>query len=291
MPKSVEIPDLSDKHIIVTGSNTGIGKVTALELAKAGASVVLACRSESKALPVVDEIRQEAGHDRVEFQALDLGDFDSVRAFVDSYQSSGQPIDILINNAGLAGAQGVTKEGFEVHFGVNHLGPFLLTLGLIENVLKAPNSRIVNVASRAHTRVKKWDLEVVQQRTPSKSGFPEYCVSKLANVFFNMELAKRLSGTGTSTYALHPGVVASDIWRRVPFPFRNIAMLFMITNEEGAQTTLHCAVSEAAGRENGLYYDKCKPVATAKLGQDEALAKDLWERSLEWTGATDFKPA
>lgn len=168
MAKSVEIPDLSGKHIIVTGSNTGIGKVTALELAKAGASVVLACRSESKALPVVQEILEAGG--RAEFKPLDLGSFDSVRAFVDSYKESGQAIDILINNAGLAGAQGLTKEGFEIHFGVNHLGPFLLTLGLIENVLKAPDSRIVNVASRAHTRVKKWDLNVVQQKTPSKSG-------------------------------------------------------------------------------------------------------------------------
>lgn len=280
--------DLQQKLYIVTGANTGIGKVTALELAKNNAHVILACRTESKAMPVVEEIKAQCNHDNVEYMNLDLSDLDNVNAFVDAFLARDLPLHCLINNAGLAGAQGTTKQGFETTFGVNHLGHFLLTMRLLDKLkataTSAQPARIVNVASRAHTRTDHINFEMLQKPTNTTTGFPEYCVSKLANVLFNVELAKRLEEANIQTYALHPGVVASDVWRKVPGPIRFIMKRFMITNEEGAMTTLYCATSPKTQNETGLYYDKCKAVPTNPVVQnDPQLAQRLWALSEEWT--------
>ena len=128
------------------------------------------------------------------------------------------------------------------------------------------------------------DWAAAQERTKTTTGFPEYCVSKLANVLFSAKLAERLKDKNVQCYALHPGVVASDVWRRVPAPFRFLMKLFMITNEEGALTTLYCATSPECATETGLYYDKCTPKKAGALGRDMALAEELWTRSAEWTG-------
>ena len=150
-------------------------------------------------------------------------------------------------------------------------------------------ARIVTVASRAHTRTDGIDFGAVQRPTKSTTAFPEYCVSKLANVLFSAELAKRLGPENpVHTYALHPGVVASDIWRRVPWPFRSLMKMRMITNEEGALTSLHCATSPEAGQQTGMYYDKSKPRKTSSSGADEALARELWEQSERWVGRSFF---
>ncbi len=208
--------DVRDKVVIVTGANTGIGRVTAEELAGGGAHVFMACRSRERSEPVRDEIRQNTANKRVELLDLDLGSFDSVRQCAEDFIARDLELDILINNAGLAGAQGLTESGFEVHFGVNHLGHFLLTHLLLPRMKTLEHARIVNVASRAHTRVDGIDFEAMTRRTQTKTGFPEYCVSKLANVVYNMKLADILADSSVKTYALHPGVVASDVWRRRP---------------------------------------------------------------------------
>ncbi len=277
---------MNGKTVIVTGSNTGIGRVTALELARQGADVVMACRSEERAAPVVEEIQKATGAN-VEYMKLDLGSFAGIQDFADAYLKTGKPIDVLVNNAGIAGLIGQTSDGFEMHFGVNHLGPMLLTHLLLdrikESVETSGHGRIVTVASRAHTRVQGIDYSTVKQRTLTKTGFPEYSVSKLGNVLFNMELAKHLEGTNIHTYALHPGVVASDIWRRVPALVRPIAKLFMITNEEGAQTSIYCASSPGCAGETGLYYDKSKLKTTANHATSEA-AQECWEKSMEYIG-------
>jgi len=273
--------DVEDKVIIVTGSNTGIGRVTAEELAGAGAHVFMACRSRQRSEPARDAIRELTGNDRVELLDLDLGSFDSVRACAEQFGARGLQLDVLINNAGLAGAKGMTESGFEVHFGVNHLGPFLLTHLLLGHM--GAGGRIVNVASRAHTRVDGIDFDAVRETTRTRTGFPEYCVSKLANVVFNMKLAEVLEGTGISTYALHPGVVASDVWRRLPRFVQPFLKLFMITNREGAQTTLYCATSPRVEDQSGAYYDESALSEPAPHATDE-LADECWSRSLEWTG-------
>jgi retinol dehydrogenase 12 len=271
------------KVAFITGANTGIGRVTARELARQGMHVFVACRSLEKARPVVAEIIEQTGNPNVELLELDLADFASVRACAETFLARGLPLHLLINNGGLAGARGFTKSGFELAFGVNHMGHFLLTQLLLERIKQSAPARIVTVASRAHTRVSGIDWDAVRKKTATPAALKEYGVSKLANVLFSAELARRLEGTGVTTYALHPGVVATDVWRSVPWPFDHMIKLFMISIEEGALTTLHCALSEQAGQETGLYYDKQQPRPASKLGQDAALAKELWARSEAWS--------
>jgi NAD(P)-dependent dehydrogenase (short-subunit alcohol dehydrogenase family) len=274
--------ELSGKVALITGANTGIGAVTALELARAGAHVIAACRSASKTEPVLAEIRAQTNNPKVEFLELDLGDFASVRACAAAFLARDLPLHLLINNAGLAGSRGITKSGFELAFGVNHMGHFLLTQLLLERIRKSAPARIVTVASRAHYRCKGIDFAAQRERTRTRTALVEYGVSKLANVLFSAELARRLQGSGVTTYSLHPGVVASDIWRSIPQPFRFFAKLGMITPEEGAKTTLHCATSATCAGETGLYYDKQTARAASKLGNDPELARTLWAQSEAW---------
>jgi NAD(P)-dependent dehydrogenase (short-subunit alcohol dehydrogenase family) len=167
---------------------------------------------------------------------------------------------------------------------VNHLGHFLLTELLLERLRSSAPSRIVNVASTAHYQVAAIDWDALRRRTRSVSAFPEYAVSKLCNVLHAKELARRLAGSGVITHSLHPGQVASDIWRRVPWGIRHVLLRFMSSNEEGAQTSIYCATSEQAGRETGLYYDHCKPKRPSALAEDAALASELYARSTAWVG-------
>jgi NAD(P)-dependent dehydrogenase (short-subunit alcohol dehydrogenase family) len=276
--------EIEGKVAIVTGANTGIGRVTALEQARRGARVVMACRSRDKSEPVVDAIRRASGNDDVTLVLVDLGDLDSVRRAAASMTSD--PVHLLINNAGLAGARGLTPSGFELAFGTNHVGHFLWTQLLLDRVKAAATAdapaRIVNVSSTGHYRATGIDWQAVRQPTKSVTGLLEYEVSKLANVLFTVELARRLDGEHVHSYALHPGRVASDVWRRVPWPFRGLLKLFMISNEQGAATTLHCALSEQAASETGRYYDDCRLKEPSAVSQDPALAKELWSRSEEW---------
>ncbi|HTQ75996.1 MAG TPA: SDR family oxidoreductase [Burkholderiales bacterium] len=259
---------------LVTGANTGIGRVTAIELARSGFRVFLACRSRERTQPVLEEIGAAA-----EWLPLELSEFDSVRQCAQMFLERDLPLHLLVNNAGVAGARGLTPSGFEWMFGVNHMGHFLLTQLLLTRILRSAPARIVTVASKAHTHSGGIDWDAVRRPTASLTAVPEYCASKLANVLFSAELGRRLVGSGVRTYSLHPGVVDSDIWRRLPWPLRQLNRLRLISNEEGAKTTLYCATSEAAGRETGLYYSGCRPVSPNAAGRNTALAAELWERS------------
>ena len=273
---------LTGRVALITGANTGIGLVTARELAARGAHVFIACRSVEKGQMAVDEIRKTTGNEQVDLLALDLGDFDSIRACTEAFLAHDLPLHLLINNAGLAGAKGMTKSGFELAFGTNHVGPFLFTQLLLDRIKLSAPARIVTVASRAHIRVLGINWEDARQPTKGKAGLPEYGVSKLANVLFSAELGRRLAGTGVTTYSLHPGVVATDVWREVPAFIRPLIKLMMISTEEGAATTLYCATSPDVSNETGLYYDKCRIKEPSKVGQDVALAAELWQRSEAW---------
>ncbi len=267
---------------LITGANTGIGRVTARELARQGVHVFVACRSEQRTQPLLDEVRAVAPGAKVEWLALDLTSFESIRHCAQAFLGRGLPLHLLINNAGLAGAKGLTQDGFELAFGVNHLGHFLLTQLLLERLQSSAPARIVTVASRAHRQAPGIDWQALRQPTRTASAIAEYGVSKLANILFSAELGRRLQGTGVTTYSLHPGVVASDVWRSVPWPLRTVIKLFMLSTEQGAATTLYCANSESLAAESGLYYDACRVKVPSKLAQDPALAAELWKVSQDW---------
>lgn len=274
--------NLSGRVALVTGANTGIGLVTARQLAAAGAQVFIACRSPERGREAVQALKRDSGSERIEVLTLDLGDLGSVRACAQDFLQRGLPLHLLINNAGVAGVRGLTASGFEMAFGTNHVGPFLLTQLLSERLERSAPARVVTVASRAHYRAPGIDWDAVRQPTRTTTGFPEYGVSKLANILFTAELGRRMKDSGVSTYALHPGVVASDIWRSVPWPLRGLIKLAMISTEEGAATSLYCATSAQAAIETGCYYDRCRLKEPSKVAQDSALAAELWRRSEAW---------
>jgi dehydrogenase/reductase SDR family protein 13 len=277
--------DLANKTFIVTGANTGIGKITARELARGGAHVILACRSKDKTVAVIEEIQRDTGNANVEYVQLDLGELASVRTCAEAIVSRNAPIHGLINNAGLAGHRGVTRDGFEVTWGTNHLGHYLFTRLLLDRIKQAGAARIVNVASKSHYQAKGIDWDAMHKPTQSVTGMNEYAQSKLSNVLFTKELARRLEGTGVTTYAVHPGVVATDVWRRVPAPLRWAIKKFMITPEKGAVASLRCATAPELAGQTGRYYDVGgKETEPNRLADDVELAKTLWTKSAEWTG-------
>jgi NAD(P)-dependent dehydrogenase (short-subunit alcohol dehydrogenase family) len=267
---------------LITGANVGIGRVTAIELAKAGHRVIIAGRSLARTQPILDDIQALPGSLPALFLPLDLSSMNSVRACAEAFAALQLPLHLLVNNAGVAGARGLTVDGFEMTFGVNHVGHFLLTQLLLPHLIAAAPARVVTVASRAHKRTSGIDWEDVRRPTRSITGIREYANSKLANLLFSAELAKRLQGTQVSTYSLHPGVVDTEIWRALPTWARPLLRLRgLLTAEEGARTTLHCAL-HAPQTETGLYYADCHPTAPAALGQNAELARALWERSEAW---------
>lgn len=279
-----EAYDQEGRTFMVTGASSGIGRTTALGLARRGATLLLAGRSAGPTAAVVDEVAALPGPGRAEALPLDLADLASVRACAEAVLSRDEPLDVLVNNAGLAGHRGTTAQGFELTFGVNHLGPFLLTTLLLDHLLAGgPErpARVVTVASGAHRGAKGVDLDAQRRRTRSFAGLREYQVSKLCNVLFTRELARRTAGTGVTAYAVHPGVVASNIWRNVPWPVRPIALRFMITVEEGAAGSLHCATAPGLEPLSGAYLEDAEPVEPAPVATPE-LAAELWRRSEEW---------
>jgi dehydrogenase/reductase SDR family protein 13 len=277
--------ELADKTFVVTGASSGIGLVTARELARRGARVILATRSRAKTDPVIAEITRQTGNSAVEVVELDLGDLARVRRSAEALAERAGPIHGLINNAGIAGMRGATKDGFELAFGTNHLGHYLFTRLLLPKLRASAPARIVNVASGSHYQAKSIDWAALQQPTKSITGLPEYAVSKLANVLFAKELANQLEGTSVTTYSLHPGTVATDVWRRVPAPIAWLAKRFMLTVEQGAVSTLRCATAPELASESGRYYTADgQEKRPSRLAQDPALARELWVKSAEWVG-------
>src|SRR3569623_1518712 len=246
--------DLAGKNFIITGANTGIGKITAMELARRGAHVIVANRSRAKSEPVIKEIAA-ATNKPPKHNELDLADLSSVRKAAEQILAKNIPIHGLINNAGMAGTRGKTKDGIEITFGTNHLGHYLFTRLLLDRIKETQGARIVNVASKSHYRAKKIDWSVLRDKTHSTTGLREYEVSKLANVLITKALARTLEGSGVTTSAVHPGVVATAAWRKVPGPVRWIMKKFMVTPEQGAHCSLRTAPAPALAAEPGHYYD------------------------------------
>jgi retinol dehydrogenase 12 len=276
--------DLAGRTFLVTGANTGIGLATARALAARGGRVHLACRSEAKGRAAAAGIVAATRPGAAAFLPLDLASLASVRAGARAFLALGEPLHVLVNNAGLGGRRGLTADGFELAFGVNHLGHFALTTALADHLAASAPARVVTVASDAHYQARGVDFAALRRPTRSFTGLPEYAVSKLCNVLFSAELARRMADRGISAYALHPGVVASDIWRRVPWPVRPLVTRRMLSTEQGARTSLYCATDPGLASVSGRFYDNCaerepSPVATAELG------RLLWERSEAWAAA------
>ncbi|XP_026233714.1 retinol dehydrogenase 11 [Anabas testudineus] len=281
---------LDGKTVLVTGANTGIGKETALDMARRGARVILACRDLTRARIAADEIRQKSGNGNVVVKKVDLASLQSVRDFAKDITENEERLDVLINNAGIMMCpKWKTDDGFEMQFGVNHLGHFLLTNCLLDLLKKSAPSRIVIVSSLAHERgrIHFDDINLDKNYTPETS----YRQSKLANVLFGRELASRLQGTGVTVYSLHPGVIRTELgrhffpslplWKRMLI----IPMGMLIKSPwEGAQTTIYCAVDESVSNNSGLYYSDCAPKKAAPQAQDDAAAKKLWDLSTSMVG-------
>jgi len=223
-------------------------------------------------VPVVEEIVAAGG--AAEFLHLDLASLDSARAAARDFEQSGRRLDVLINNAGVGGVRGRTEDGFEIHFGVNHLGHFMLTHHLRRTF--RPGTRIVVVSSEVHRRAAGIDFARVMRKSRSVAGFAEYGVSKLANILFARRLAQLQPGW--RTYSLHPGVVATNI-----FPAMT-GKLFRgrLTPEEGAVTSVWCATSVAVADQTGLYYSRSEVVEPSTAARDDELAQELWVRSERW---------
>ena len=259
---------------MITGVSSGIGKATAIALARLGYHVVAAGRSKERTMPVVEQMRAEAGS--AEYLHLDLASLDSARNAAHEFVDSGRTLDVLVNNAGVGGVRGTTADGFEIHFGVNHLGPFMLTHHLGPTF--RPGTRIVVVSSEVHRRADRIDWDRVQAKSRSIAGFSEYGVSKLANILFARRLAQLQPER--RTYSLHPGVVDTNIFPAMTgLLFRN-----RLTPEEGADTSVWCATAPELSDQSGLYYSRRKVWEPSATAQDDDLARELWARSERWCG-------
>lgn len=286
---------LDGKVVVITGSNTGIGKETALELSRRGAELVLACRDMGKAEEAAKEIMKETGN-KVTTLKLDLGSLTSIRTAVQELKTCHPLIHILINNAGIMTCpEWKTEDGFEMQFGVNHLGHFLWTVLLLDNIKKAAPSRIINLSSLAHENGKMhWDdLMMTKNYTPIRA----YNQSKLANILFTKELAKRLEGTGVVAFCLHPGVVQTELARYTGESYSScvecclhcLAPIFFKTAEMGAQTSIYCATEESILKYNGYYFSDCDKKKPKKQALNAADAKRLWEISEDLVHLADHE--
>lgn len=268
---------LAGKTAIVTGANTGIGKFIALDFARRGARVILACRSESRGTEALNEIREKTGNSDVHLRLVDLSSLDSVRDFAKGILEEEKALHILVNNAAVSGLpKQITKDGLEFSFATNHLGPFLLTNLLLDLIKRSAPARIVTISSVNH---KKGQVDFSHFRGENLLGHMDqiYNHTKLHNVICTNELARRLKETGVTANSVHPGVVMTEVMRHYPFwircLFNVIGFFFFKSPEEGAVCPIYCAVAEELEGVTGKYFDSdCSLVLPAPLAQDAALA-------------------
>ncbi|KAG5676986.1 hypothetical protein PVAND_006777 [Polypedilum vanderplanki] len=258
---------ITDKIVIITGANTGIGKETAIDLAKRGGKIYIVCRDQKRGEDALKEIKERSGSDKVHFMQLDLASLESVRV--------------------MACPKSYTADGYELQFGTNHLGHFLLTNLLLDLLKAGAPSRIVVVSSAAYQigRINKEDLMYEK----SYNKYKAYGQSKLANILFTRELAKRLDGTGVNVNSCHPGVVQTELGRYMDENIRKyfikpILGPFFKIPYEGAQTQIRLAVDPDLDKVTGKYFADCKEHSLRSNAQCEEIAEWLWKKSAEFVG-------
>jgi retinol dehydrogenase-14 len=278
---------MEGKTVLVTGATSGIGYITALEIALLGATLILHGRHQGRCLASVQSIQQATGNSAISYLLADLSSLTQVRSMADRFLEQHARLDVLVNNAGAAFLfRRLSADGYEMTFAVNHLGHFLLTNLLLPALQAAPAARVLTVSSGAHTsqRIDFNDLGLAHLYNPWKA----YGRSKLANVLFSYELARRMASRHVSSNALTPGMVATDIWKKVnrwltPLIYPVVAH-YGLTPEQGAQTSIYLATSPEVEGVSGKYYVNSHPVPSSPLSYDQETARHLWEVSARMVG-------
>jgi len=267
---------MEGKTCVITGANSGIGKETALGIAGLGARVVMVCRNSEKGALAKEEIIRKSGNDAVDLLLADLSSLQEVRDLSNRLTDRYERLDVLVNNAGFFGVGlNKTHDGFETTFAVNYLAPFLLTNLLLDMLKRSAPSRIVNVASVAHV----WG-QIGFNNLGKGRSVRAYNNSKLALVLFTYELARRLQGSGVTANCLHPGVVATNLWRVPSW----LTGLFMVSAREGAETSIFLASSPEVEGVSGKYFHKRTSKSSSSTSYDEQLAERLWDASAQLVG-------
>ncbi|MDG6990038.1 MAG: SDR family oxidoreductase [Nitrososphaerota archaeon] len=277
---------MTGKICMVTGANSGIGKVTAEKLAELGATVVLVCRNEDKGRKALTDIQRTSGNAALELLVADFASFDSVKSLANDYLRGHDSLHVLVNNAGVAELRhSTTVDGFETTFQVDYLSQFLLTNLLLGALKKGAPSRVVFVSSISHFSG-QLDLSDLQM-AKGYSVMRAYSRAKLAQVLFTYELAKRIQGTGVTANCLHPGAVATNIWGRPLGPLSFLAKfgrLFLMSSEKGAETSVYLASSPEVQQVSGKYYDQKRERRSSAASYDQVLAQRLWDTSAKLVG-------
>ncbi len=273
---------MREKTVLVTGASVGIGRATAIELARRGAHVLMASRNAERGAEARVDLLAEVPGAKTELLVADLSTVEGVRSLAEQARQHTDRLDVLVNNAGVYTRSYVaTADGLETQFAVNHLAPFLLTNLLRDLLVRSTPARVVTVSSEAHKRGRMMFDDL--QRERNYSGLQAYAQSKLANLLFNRELARRLRGTGVTANAVHPGVVATRLLFDGFAPLR-LLKPFLKTPESGARTSVFVAAAPSVERLTGLYYIDCAPARSSPAARDDDAARRLWRISAELTG-------
>ena len=278
---------MHDRTVVVTGATDGVGREAAARIAEAGATLLLVGRKPDKARAVVERMRRETGNQAISFLCADLARLGEVRRAAGEIRDRCGRLDVLLNNVGaIFTRRRESADGIEMTWALNHLGYFLLTHELLDLVKASAPARIVNVASAAH-RGGAIDFDDLEGRR-AYSGRRAYAQSKLANILFTYELARRLEGSGVTANALHPGFVRTRFGSGNGLPVRLIIAAMMrlsgISVAEGGKTSVYLATSPDIADASGGYYERCAPARSSAASRDEAVARRLWRVSAERVG-------
>ncbi len=285
---------MQGKTVIVTGATNGIGEMTARELARAGAKVVIISRSAEKCQKTVHDIQSQTGNQNVSYIAADLSSLAEIRRTADEFKAKHQQLHILVNNAGAIFQQRqVSVDGYEMTFALNHLSYFLLTHLLLDTLkataAKDGEARIINVSSDAHQAGKINFDDLQREKNPNASGFGAYGDTKLMNVVFTYELAERLQGSKVTANVLHPGFVRTGFGQNIPGIMKTligVMQVFALTPEKGAETSIYLAMSPEVKGVSGKYFAKKQAKKTTPASYDRAVWQKLWQVSEQLTGVT-----
>lgn len=272
---------MKDQVCIITGATSGIGRATAFDLARLNATVVMICRNPELGKQTKNEIVRETGNSNIDVLIADLASQQAIRNVADEFKSKYKTLSLLVNNAGYAGPRTLTPDGIERTFAVNHLAYFLLTNLLLDLAKASAPARIINVSSEAHRNV-KLDFNDLQMEN-NYSGFRAYSISKLCNVLFTYELARRLADSSVTANALHPGFLSTGIFREAPAVVQFAVKVIAGSAEKGAKAIIYLGTSPELANVSGKYFNGTKEVRSAEQTYDREAAEKLWVVSEKMT--------